>query len=50
MLDKASDACDVAILERNKGYNEEFVVSHSLKRNDRSKIAWRIYKLNNHIS
>ena len=50
MLDKASDACDVAILDRNKGYNEEFVVSHSFKRYDRSKIAWRLYKLNNSVS
>lgn len=50
MLDKASDACDVAILERNQGYNEEFIVSHSLKRYDRSKIAWRLYKLNNYAS
>ena len=50
MLDKASDACDVTILERNQGYNEEFIVSHSLKRYDRSKIAWRIYRLNNYAS
>lgn len=50
MLDKASAACDVAILERNQGYNEEFIVSHSLKRYDRSKIAWRLYKLNNYAS
>lgn len=50
MLDKASDACDVAILERNQGYNEEFIVSHSLKKYDRSKIAWRLYKLNNYAS
>lgn len=48
MLDKATDACDVEILERNQGYNEEFIVSHSLKRCDRSKIAWRLYKPNNY--
>lgn len=50
MLDKASEACDVAVFERNQGYNEEFIVSHSLKRYDRSKITWRLYKLNNYAS
>ena len=44
-IENASDACDVIILERNQGYNEEFIVSHSLKRYDKSKIAWRLYKL-----
>lgn len=47
MLDRASDICDVTIIDRNQGYNEEFFVSHSLKRYDKSKIAWRIYKPNN---
>lgn len=47
MLDRASEICDVTIVDRNQGYNEEFYVSHSLKRCDKSKIAWRIYKPNN---
>lgn len=47
MLDRASEICDVTIIDRNQGYNEEFFVSHSLKRCDKSKIAWRIYKPNN---
>lgn len=47
MLDRASEICDVTIIDRNQGYNEEFFVSHSLKRYDKSKIAWRIYKPNN---
>ena len=46
LLDKASSECDVTILERNQGYNEEIFVTHSLKVCDRSKIAWRIYKPN----
>lgn len=46
MLDRASEICDVTIIDRNQGYNEEFFVSHSLKRYDKSKIAWRIYKPN----
>lgn len=47
MLDTASEICDVTIINRNQGYNEEFLVSHSLKKYDKSKIAWRIYKPNN---
>lgn len=47
MLDRASEMCDVTIIDRNQGYNEEFYVSHSLKKCDKSKIAWRIYKPNN---
>lgn len=47
MLDIASEICDVTIIDRNQGYNEEFLVSHSLKKYDKSKIAWRIYKPNN---
>ena len=47
MLDRASEICDVTVVNRNQGYNEAFFVSHSLKRCDKSKIAWRIYKPNN---
>ena len=32
MLDRASEMCDVTIIDRNQGYNEEFYVSHSLKK------------------
>ncbi len=44
MLDQASQGMAVALVERNAGYNEEFCVSHSGKQNDRSKLAYRIYK------
>ncbi len=44
MLDKASMTSDVILVEKNDGYNEEYYVSHSVRENDKSKIAWRIYK------
>jgi len=44
MLDRASCSCDVDIVSRNTGFNEEYYVSHSNKTKDLSKIAWRIYK------
>ncbi len=49
MLDQASLGCGAELIARNEGYNEEFYVSHSNKRIDRSKIAWRIYKNNKKI-
>ena len=45
MLDKASAACNVEILSRNIGFNEEYHITHSRHSNDKSKIAWRIYTL-----
>lgn len=45
MLDKATTACGVEVIARNEGFNECYKVSHSKKSNDKSKIAWRIYKL-----
>ncbi len=47
MLDRASCSCDVDIVSRNTGFNEEYHVSHSKKTRDLSKIAWRIYKSKN---
>jgi SAM-dependent methyltransferase len=47
MLDRASNACNVEILCRNCGFNEEYHITHSHHTNDTSKIAWRIYKINN---
>lgn len=46
MLDRASCSCDVDVVSRNSGFNEEYHVSHSKKTRDLSKIAWRIYKSN----
>lgn len=47
MLDKASNACNVEMLYRNCGFNEEYSITHSHYSNDTSKIAWRIYKIKN---
>lgn len=46
MLDNASKACNVDILYRNEGFNEDYHISHTHHKNDMSKIAWRIYKNN----
>ena len=46
MLDNASKACNVDILYRNGGFNEDYYISHTHHKNDISKIAWRIYKNN----
>lgn len=47
MLDKASAACQVEIINRNSGFNEEFHTTPSRCNNDLSKIAWRIYRIKN---
>ena len=44
MLDKVSETCNVDILYRNSGFNEDYHITHTHHRNDVSKIAWRIYK------
>ena len=49
MLDNASKACNVDILYRNEGFNEDYHISHTHHKNDMSKIAWRIYKNNKMI-
>ena len=49
MLDKASCIGNVNIIERNEGFNESYYVCHSMKHSDLSKIAWRIYNVNNSI-
>lgn len=44
MLDNASKACNVDILYRNNGFNEDYHITHTHHKKDTSKIAWRIYK------
>lgn len=44
MLDNAAKTCNVDILYRNIGFNEDYHISHRCYTNDISKIAWRIYK------
>lgn len=46
LIDKACVEMNVDILMRNCGYNEVFYVSHSGRKCDKSKIAWRILSSN----
>lgn len=49
MMNEAVDKVGGDIIHSNKGLNEEFIVSHSRKRIDSSKIAWRILSSKNNI-
>ena len=42
MMDRGVKECGLDLVYQNEGYNETFLVSHSGKHNDVSKIAWRI--------
>lgn len=42
MMDLGLAQADCRIIFKNDGYNQTFVVNHKKKRNDISKIAWRI--------
>lgn len=44
MLDKGISNTILHLVASNSGYNEEFIISHSRKKNDISKIAWRILR------
>lgn len=47
MLDNASKACNIDIIYRNGGFNEDYHITHTHHKNDTSKISWRIYKNKN---
>lgn len=42
MMDQGLAGVNCQVIERNEGYNQAFTVSHSKRKNDISKIAWRI--------
>lgn len=42
MMDNALSYLKCHVVDRNEGYNQKFVVSHSKRQNDVSKVAWRI--------
>ena len=42
MIDKGLNAIRCKIIGRNSGYNQAFFVSHSKRKRDVSKVAWRI--------
>lgn len=45
MMDKAINSCDnVDIIDKNINFNECYCISHSRKREDISKVFWRILK------
>lgn len=50
MMNKAIDQVGCDVIHSNNGSNEEFIVSHSRKRKDSSKIAWRILSPKNNMS
>lgn len=46
MMDKGLKNVDCQVIDRNVGYNQTFYVSHSHKRSDKTKVAWRMIKHN----
>lgn len=46
MMDEGLSYVGCNVVDKNEGYNQKFIVSHSNKKRDISKIAWRIIKNN----
>lgn len=44
MMDKGLNAIDCDVVYKNEGYNQTYMITHSHKPNDVSKVAWRIIK------
>lgn len=44
MMDEGLSSTECNVLAQNVGYNQKFIVSHSQKKGDVSKVAWRIIK------
>ena len=44
MMDQGLSEASCCVVQKNDGYNQTFLVSHSRKKNDVSKVAWRIIK------
>lgn len=44
MMDKGLNAIDCDVVYENEGYNQTYMITHSHKSNDVSKVAWRIIK------
>lgn len=43
MMDKGLKDIDCNILHQNEGYNQSLIISHSRKKRDISKVAWRVF-------
>lgn len=44
MMDKGLNAIGCNVIGKNEGYNQTYMITHSHKSNDVSKVAWRIIK------
>lgn len=44
MMDKGLKAANCSIVKCNRDYNQEYIITHSRKHNDVSKVAWRMIK------
>ena len=43
MMDKGLKGIDCNIIHQNEGYNQSLMISHSRKKRDVSKVAWRVF-------
>ena len=43
MMDKGLRSIDCNVIHQNEGYNQLLIVSHSKKKRDISKVAWRVF-------
>lgn len=44
MMDKGLKEVDCKVVMQNEGYNQTYLITHSHKSNDKSKVAWRVIK------
>lgn len=44
MMDKGLSNTKCVVIDKNEGYNQTYMITHSHKSNDVSKVAWRIIK------
>lgn len=44
MMDSGLRLANCSITRKNEGYNQTYLVTHSRKTNDKSKVAWRLIK------
>ena len=45
LMDKGLSAANCCIVAKNEGYNQTYLITHSCKSNDISKVAWRMIKI-----
>ncbi len=47
MMDEGLSSASCKIVKQNNGFNQCFHISHSQRKQDKSKVAWRIVKKSN---